>query len=133
MVSRAPKAEQLERALLYQLERLEARIVRLRNQQSALQAALIEHRSGRLSYKGAIRRNSFSKLIVRKRVVDKIRKEGGDTTLEKLYNAVIAGNETDPMPVVTFRSHLHRMKQDGFVISGHARGTYKLGPMAPKA
>lgn len=132
MAGRPTKAEQFERALLDQIERLDTRIARIKAQQAALRATLIENRIQKISYKGAIRKNSFNSIMVAKKVVDKLRNSSGEIQAQILYEASIKGNEDYPMPMSTFRSHLHRMKRDGVVVSGRVRGAYRLGPNAPK-
>jgi len=128
MPRRSLKAEQVEEALLAEIDRLEMRIARVRAQQNALKAALTAHRLRKLHNKGAIRKNSFTRLVAERRVIDRMKGRSGATPVAQLYAAVNRGHEDEPMPASTFRSLLHRMKAEGLIVGGYARGTYALPP-----
>lgn len=124
MVRGKSKSQQLEDALLERLDRLERRMQKLRDEREAIQVALASHRADRLRFKGALRKNSFSKLLVEKRILDVLRKSGRPMPTATLYKA--AGMiDNEAMPESTFRSHLHRMKIEGLIVS-HMRGSYRL-------
>lgn len=118
------ESEQLENALIERLDRLERRIQKMREEQEAIRLALSSHRGERLRYKGALRKNSFTKLLVERRIQNALRKNGRRMAIDKLYE-VVAVVDGERMPESTFRSHLHRMKAEGLIVSD-ARGSYRL-------
>lgn len=122
------KAEHMELALLAEIDRLEQRISQIKVQQDALKASLAAHRMRKLRVKGAIRKNSFSRLVAQRRILDALKQWGKPAPTFIIYKAVVRGHEREPMPNSTFRSLLFRMKEDGLIVSGPLRGTYMLPP-----
>ena len=126
MVSRGPHAEQVEQALLAELDRVERRIAKLNSEKAALKSIIAAHRIEKLDRKETIRRNSFTKLVVQKKIVDALRGNAKPVSSIVLYNLVIRGYEDKPMNKTTFRSYLYRMTEDGYIERAKMRGYYTL-------
>jgi DNA-binding transcriptional ArsR family regulator len=129
-MSALPKSPATEGALLAQLAQIERQIADLEGEKIALQRLIARFRRENIALQDVTRKNSFTRILVEKRILERLEKSEGHTTTQDLFREARAADYD--LKGNTFRSYLHRLKERGLIDSA-AKGYWRLAkPLPPR-
>ena len=114
----------LEDALVGELADLERQIGELQLQRAALQQVLLRVRRENASLRDVTRKNSLDRILIENRILEALKAAANPIPVRQLY---VAARGVNPhLRSSTFRSHLHRLKQKGSIVSSRTRGHWMI-------
>jgi hypothetical protein len=122
--------KELEAQLLAELGEIERRIANLSAERDSLQRVLLRVHNQKLGGQKGARRNSYDRLLIENRILEAFRAaKGNPLSTRQLFREARAASPM--LKDVTFRSHLHRLKERAFVVPQESRRGYWRLPGAP--
>lgn len=115
--------------LQQEIEQIDSRIRDLVKEKEALQRQLMKARRESTIYSDVNRKNSVTRVMIERRILDALKAAKKPLTSSALYKESLYVNFQ--MKEASFRTILHRMKQKGLILPGGIRGTWKLPEASP--
>lgn len=112
-----------ERRLMLEVEAIDARMEELKQERAALQRQLMKARWENDSLHDVSRKNSGTRVMVERRILEALEEASKPLGSSKLFEAARRANFE--LQETTFRTYLHRMKLRG-LIENVRRGVWKL-------
>lgn len=119
-----------ERRLMRAVEEVDARIKELQDEKNALLRQLRAARWESDSLKDVNRKNSGTRVMVERRVLDALQASKKPVSSDALYREALKANFE--LKDTTFRTHLHRMKAKGLLESA-GWGLWRLPQVEDKS
>lgn len=103
----------LERRILKEIGELNAKMAELAQEKLTLERLLLRARRENLAARRVTRKNSVGRALVEQAIIDTLAASPKPVRGSDLYEAVRKADFT--LKEVTFRSHVHRMKERGII------------------
>lgn len=113
----------LEAMILRQIKEIDQKIAELEQEKRVLNRTLLKARHAGAAKKDVNRKNSIERIIIETKIMEIIRSSKPHVSSASIYRQVkyVSPNLKDS----TFRSHIHRLKQKGFIESS-TKGYWRL-------
>ncbi|MBI1321181.1 MAG: hypothetical protein GC168_19825 [Candidatus Hydrogenedens sp.] len=116
----------IENELLRQLTNIDKQISDLEAERNAIKRLLIRVRNENVGTKDVTRRNSISRIIIERAIIETINRAAEPVSSKEIYKNI--NNDGYNLKENTFRSHLHRMKEKGLIEQLYRGGSWRLKP-----
>lgn len=114
----------IEKRLLGEVEKIEARIKELGIEKSALQRQIAKARADRTGLQSVTRKNSINRVLAENSVIEMLRARQRPCSTRQLYLNALSTNFD--LKDTTFRNYLHRMKNKGLIETAGHVGRWRL-------